>query len=157
MTCNEPFKWWQGGAPQGEPTIISRLADAKYYDGYYDRMFPPEVVDGRTYRHGIARGLDVDGVNRFTNGGWPYANSTRLLQIDGEFGPWREATVSSVHRPGGPLESTDERPVLLVAKGGHCSDLVRRESEADAELEKQQIQVVAIMKKRVLEFPGKKA
>ncbi|KAL8289556.1 hypothetical protein RB601_005461 [Gaeumannomyces tritici] len=157
MTCNEPFKWWQGGAPQGEPTIVSRLVDTKYYDGYCDRMFPPEVVDGRTYRHGIARGLDVDGVNRFTDGGWLYTNSTRLLQVNNEFDPWRDATVSSVHRPGGPLESTDERPVLLVVGGGHCSDLVRRESEANADLEKQQIQAVAIMKKWVLEFPGKKA
>ena len=40
-----------------------------------------------------------------------------------EFDPWRGASVSSIFRPGGPLESTPQAPVFLHAGARHCEDL----------------------------------
>lgn len=64
----------------------------------------------------------VETVNAYT-GGWDVTNTTRLMYANGEFDPWRPATVSSELRPGGPLESTEQLPVRLVEGGVHCSDL----------------------------------
>jgi hypothetical protein len=31
MTCNEPFGYWQTGAPEGHPTLVSRLVDVDWW------------------------------------------------------------------------------------------------------------------------------
>ena len=31
MLCNEPFGYWQDGAPEGRPTLVSRLVNEKYW------------------------------------------------------------------------------------------------------------------------------
>lgn len=40
-----------------------------------------------------------------------------------EFDPWRETGVSATGRPGGPMKSTPETPVLVIPGGFHTSDL----------------------------------
>jgi hypothetical protein len=110
-------------------------------------MFPPSA-GGHSY--GIAKGKTVDDVNTWT-GGWNM-NTTRLIWANGEFDPWRDATVSSEFRPGGPLESTPEHPNNLIPGGIHCSDLVTSNGKANAGVKKIQDNEVAVIKAWAKEF-----
>jgi hypothetical protein len=56
-------------------------------------------------------------------GGWD-AKFERVLFVNGEFDPWKSATVSSDFKPGGPLKSTEKVPVIEIKNGVHCPDLV---------------------------------
>lgn len=66
------------------------------------------------------------------------------MRSDGEFDPWRQASLSSTHRPGGPWEGTDELPMYLIKDGIHTNDYVVGNARAsedvkrvmDAEIEK---------------------
>lgn len=127
MTCNEPFGYWQGGAPADRPSIVSRLVDQAYWERQCGLFFPEE--DGLV--HGLAAGRTFDTVNEWT-GGWNIKDTKRLLFVDGQFDPWRDAGVSSVFKPGGPLESTEEVPVMVVPGGFHCTDLTLRNGEYNA-------------------------
>ncbi|KAI2634610.1 serine carboxypeptidase S28-domain-containing protein [Xylaria nigripes] len=115
MLCNEPFEYWQDGAPQNHTTIVSRLVNKNYWHQQCALMFP-----GNEY--GIAQGKSAASVNEFT-GGWFATNTTRLMMTNGEWDPWRDTTYSSKFRPGGPLQSTDSFPVRFITHGTHCSDL----------------------------------
>jgi hypothetical protein len=118
MTCNEPFGYWQDGAPQDRPSIVSRLSTQEYWERQCRLFFPPE--DGVAY--GLSAGRTFDALNDFT-GGWNINGTQRLLFVNGQYDPWRDAGVSSAFRPSGPLQSTTELPVLVVPGGFHCTDL----------------------------------
>ena len=128
MTCNEPFGYWQDGAPVDRPTIVSRLVTADYWSRQCANYFPPGA-DGTLY--GIANGKTEDDVNAY-DGGWFITNSTRLIYANGGYDPWREATVSSELRPDGPLQSTPQVPVNIVPGGFHTSDFVTKNSDVNA-------------------------
>lgn len=128
MTCNEPFGYWQTGAPEGHPTLVSRLVNVEYWTRQCDLLFPPGP-NGETF--GINKGRTEDDVNAYT-GGWNITNATRLQYTNGGFDPWREAGVSSELRPGGPLQSTKQVPVHIVPGGFHTSDLVTRNGAVNA-------------------------
>ncbi|KAL2178375.1 serine carboxypeptidase S28-domain-containing protein [Thermothelomyces heterothallicus CBS 202.75] len=115
MLCNEPFEWWQDGAPLTRPTLVSRLVNADYWRKQCPLHFP----EGG---YGIAAGKRAKDVNRWT-GGWSVTNTTRAMHTNGQYDPWRDATLSSKFRPGGPVQSTKRLPVRLVKGGTHCSDL----------------------------------
>ncbi|KLU89454.1 endoprotease, partial [Magnaporthiopsis poae ATCC 64411] len=70
MLCNEPFGFWQDGAPKGRPSIVSRLVDEKYWMDQCELYFP-----GGDY--GYARGRTVDALNAWT-GGWSDLHIPRL-------------------------------------------------------------------------------
>ncbi|OMP83342.1 putative serine protease K12H4.7 [Diplodia seriata] len=126
--CNEPFDFWQDGAPAGTPSIVSRLVTAEYWERQCALFFPD---DGSGFTYGHAEGKTVADVNAYT-GGWSVANATtRLVWTNGEFDPWKDATVSSDFRPEGPLESTAAAPVFMIPEGIHCSDLLARNGEAN--------------------------
>ncbi len=133
LLCNEPFMFWQTGAPAGQPSLVSRLADYDYMQSQCALYFPAE--DGYTFGSAAAAdggvGRTPADVNRYT-GGWSVANTTRLVWANGEFDPWRDATVSSDFRPGGPLVSTAAAPVHVIPGGIHCSDLVYSNALANA-------------------------
>lgn len=113
--------FWQTAAPEGTPTLMSRLADYNYMQSQCSLYFP--VDDGYTFGSAENIGKTPDDVNDYT-GGWSVTNTTRLIWANGEFDPWRDATVSSDFRPGGPLESTPDAPVNVIPGGIHCSDLI---------------------------------
>lgn len=119
ILCNEPLNYWQDGAPEGRPTIVSRLVTAEYWERQCALFFPP--TDG--YSYGQAEGLTVTDVNEWSQG-WDITNTTRLTWTNGEFDPWRTASVSSGYRPGGALKSTAEAPVNITPQGVHCYDLI---------------------------------
>ena len=108
---NEPLNWWPTGAPADKDTIIPRI--------YSVDQKRKKVCEGIFNLHD---GYTVQDFNNKT-GGWSYKSYSRLLFINGEFDPWRSASVSSEFRPGGPLKSTKETPVSIVPGGMHGSDL----------------------------------
>jgi hypothetical protein len=126
MLCNEPFAYWQDGAPSDVPTIVSRLVTAEYWQRQCDLFFPPE--DGLTYGSSSLHRPErtAETVNKATDGWFlpsEVKSSTRIIWTNGEFDPWRTSGVSSEFRPGGPLVSTKEAPVQIIPGGFHCSDL----------------------------------
>ena len=121
MTCNQPFSYWQVGAPTDRPTLVSRLVTPDYWIRQCGLYFPAGP-QGQTY--GLAAGRTEAEVNAYT-GGWAATKPTeRLIFVNGGYDPWRESGVSAETRPGGPLESSAALPVLVVPGGFHTSDLL---------------------------------
>ncbi|KAK0721033.1 serine carboxypeptidase S28 [Lasiosphaeris hirsuta] len=147
MLCNEPFAYWQTGAPNGQHSVISRYVSTGYWQRQCGIMFPPQ--GNATY--GSAAGRTVNELNALTEG-WNLTNTTRLVWVNGEFDPWRSASVSSEIRPGGPLQSTPEVPVLLAKGGIHCSDISTMNGEVNKDIRNTQLTAVAHIKKWTDEF-----
>ncbi|KAJ5235467.1 uncharacterized protein N7469_004635 [Penicillium citrinum] len=124
--CNEPFSYWQDAAPSGVQTLVSRTVNAEYWQRQCPLFFPE--VNGHTY--GSARGKTAAQVNSWTKG-WDLTNTTRLIWTNGQFDPWRDSGVSSIYRPGGPLQSTSSAPINVIPGGFHCSDLLLRNGAAN--------------------------
>ncbi|RFU34920.1 hypothetical protein B7463_g1407, partial [Scytalidium lignicola] len=127
MLCSG-FDWWQEGAPQNQPSIVSRLLTSEYYSNQCNLYFPPE--NGYTYPENVNSSINTHSVNKYTEG-WGLDNTTRLIWTNGEFDPWRPAGMSSTSRPGGPLASAPEHPVQIIPGGFHCSDLLLSNAEAN--------------------------
>ncbi|KAL8377977.1 hypothetical protein RB595_008590 [Gaeumannomyces hyphopodioides] len=117
--CDEPFFYWPtGSAPEGVATIVPRAITPEYYQQQCDLFFPEQG----NHTYGSDDGATDLQLNQLT-GGWNLTNTTRLLWINGEFDPWRSASVSSDFRPGGPLQSTPEAPVFVMSGARHCEDM----------------------------------
>ncbi|CAK7230271.1 hypothetical protein SBRCBS47491_007530 [Sporothrix bragantina] len=157
MLCNEPFAYWQtGSTPPGIPAIASRLMTAEYFQRQCDIYFGPKspgLGDARTnatVTYGSAVGRTVTNMNKWTDG-WKFTTK-RMLWVNGEFDPWRAASVSSEFRPGGPLQSTPDSPVIIIKGGKHCEDFGRFNASANAYLARVQLQEVAYIAGWVDEF-----
>lgn len=120
------FDYWQDGAPENTSTIVSRLVTAEYWQRQCALFFPPPGT------YGDAEGATPDRVNAYTGGWNTVDNTTRLMWTNGEFDPWRDSTVSSDYRPGGPFEGTADAPVNIVPAGIHCSDMLANNGVANA-------------------------
>lgn len=152
MLCNEPFGYWQDGAPSGTPTLVSRHVTGAYWQNQCPLFFPEE--DGYTY--GSAKGKTAADVNAYTKG-WEFQAPERFLWVNGEFDPWRSSGMSSVFRPGGPLVGTNSTPVEIVPGGYHCSDLQMRNGQVNAGVAAVQAREIEIIKGFVEEWQGKNA
>lgn len=84
-----------------------------------------EFPDKNGHQYGLKGARTYHTVNKHT-GGWRNVKTTRLLWINGQFDPWRPATVSWEGRPGGALQSTPEAPVFVIEGAGHCNDYVTK-------------------------------
>jgi len=146
--CNEPFGYWQDGAPAGRPSLVSRLVTAAYWQRQC-ALFFPAAAGAAPFD---ARNATEATVNAHT-GGWQAADAERLLYANGQFDPWREAGVSSDFRPGGPLLSSAQTPVLLIPGGYHCSDLLARNGVVNAGVRRVVDAEVAQIKTWVQQFP----
>jgi hypothetical protein len=144
MLTGDRFKWWQNGAPKGTSTIVSRLLDNEYWESLCPLYFP----EGG---YGIQKNLTVEKINEWT-GGWTVHPITRLLESNGQFDPWRDATVSAVDRPGGPMASTPDHPVILMPEGVHCSDYYQRDWDSNAEVKRTVDEEIRIMRRWVRDF-----
>ncbi|TAQ90255.1 hypothetical protein B7494_g1445 [Chlorociboria aeruginascens] len=80
MTCNEPFNYWQDGAPRGTPSIVSRLVTGDYWQRQCGLFFP--TVNGYTYGSNISQNINAHQVNKHTEG-WRLENTTRLIWTNG--------------------------------------------------------------------------
>ncbi|CAJ2507165.1 Uu.00g083510.m01.CDS01 [Anthostomella pinea] len=146
MLCNEPFEYWQDGAPLDRPTLVSRLINIDYWRAQCPLWFPKPG-------YGIARGESAEDVNAYT-GGWfeDQSNVTRLMMTNGQWDPWRDSTLSSISRPGGPKESTPDFPIRVVEHGTHCSDFYGQNWAVNPGVKAIADDVVANMAEWVKEF-----
>ncbi|RDL39517.1 putative serine protease K12H4.7 [Venustampulla echinocandica] len=149
MLCNEPFGYWQDGAPRSRPSLVSRLVTGDYWQRQCELFFP--TTNGFTYGSALSPDNNVHQVNKHTQG-WRLEDTTRLLWVNGEFDPWKTSGMSSEFRPGGPLESTEKHPVQVIPGGFHCSDLRLKNAEFNAGVQKVVDIEVAQIVKWVSEF-----
>lgn len=103
------------------------------------------------FRYGLANGKTIDQVNTKT-GGWNNVNTTRLVWVNGEFDPWRPATVSWDRRPGGALKSTPNAPVHVIPGAAHCNDYYPSNANGSDAAKKIFDDVVSQMQEWVAEF-----
>ncbi|KAH8588627.1 serine carboxypeptidase S28-domain-containing protein [Bisporella sp. PMI_857] len=129
ILCNEPFGFWQDGAPRSRDTIVSRFVSDEFWQRQCDLYFPTEKGI-YTYRSKLDPNENVHKVNKWSKG-WRLEDTTRLIWTNGEYDPWVTASISSKFRPGGPLASTPQHPVNFIPKGIHCNDLIIRNAVAD--------------------------
>lgn len=141
------FEYWQTWGPGSDTGIVSEHYTRDYWRrqcGYY---FP----NVGSFTYGLNKGRTVEQVNAKT-GGWNHVNTTRLMWVNGEYDPWRPATVSADRRPGGPLKSTKEAPVWVLPKAAHCNDLIIQNGLANPAVMEIIQAEVAQMKEWVGEF-----
>ncbi|KAI0751819.1 peptidase S28 [Daedaleopsis nitida] len=115
MTCNE-FGFFPTGAPAGRPTIVSRHLTPEFSERSCDYDFPG-AFNGHK-RFSLLNALDVN----VKYGGWN-VTTERLIFVNGQRDPWREATVAA----NGALFSPNEMQPHLITDGFHCSDMMRSE------------------------------
>ncbi|KAI2465384.1 endoprotease endo-Pro [Annulohypoxylon bovei var. microspora] len=156
MTCNDPYFWWQTGAPANRPTLMSRLTNASYWQRQCALNFPRDGA----YTYASAAGRTAADVNAHTRG-WALPDhldaGSRVLFVNGEFDPWRAASVASEFRPGGPLVSSPDVPSFVVPGGRHCSDLFVGNGLVNPGVKKVQDEIVKQMAVWTAEFYGSKA
>jgi hypothetical protein len=75
--CNEPLASWATGAPDGQPSLVSRKIDSPYWQRQCEMHFPPQ--NGQKY--GSSNGKTPESLNKET-GGW-LRNSTRVIWTSG--------------------------------------------------------------------------
>jgi hypothetical protein len=129
--CREPLKWWFAGPPEGEePLLISRKVGwDTYWENQCSLFFPDEP--GFT----IMTNKTVEDFNEWT-GGWSTTDTPRIVRSDGEFDPWRQASLASTHRPGGPWEGTDELPHYIIKDGIHTNDFIVANARASEDVKR---------------------
>ncbi|KAL0944488.1 extracellular serine carboxypeptidase 1 [Colletotrichum truncatum] len=136
--CNEPFGWWQVGPPNSDGTNIVSSHYRPIHQQRTCDLYFPEV---RGFKPAISEGFTATQFNDWTKGGWnaPFQN---VIFVDGEFDPWKSATMSSDYRPGGPSKSTDNTPRFVIKGGGHVPDFVVGVSREVATVTQKQVQIM---------------
>ena len=131
----------------GRQTVFSRLASAEYWQRQCELFFPREGE----YTYGSNEGKTAQMLNAHT-GGWQERETKRLMWINGEFDPWRTASMASTFRPGGPLESTPQAPSIVVPGARHCNDLRANNGAANADVAETQKAIVRQIAQWTSEF-----
>ncbi|VUC33014.1 unnamed protein product [Clonostachys rosea] len=148
MLCNEPLLYWQTGAPKSEPkTLVPRTASADYWENVMCNLVFPEG------RFGLSNGKTVEDYNNYTSG-WTgeYGKDARIMDANGQFDPWRDATLSSVDRPGGPMQSTPEHPIRVIPGAMHCSEYYKNNWDVNEETKNIAYEEVETLKQWIDEF-----
>ncbi|KAH8694319.1 putative serine peptidase [Talaromyces proteolyticus] len=146
LCCNEPFGAWHNGAPKGTKSIVSRLVTSDYSVRTCGTYFQPD--DGYTYAS--AKGKRSDAVNAWSKG-W-FGTTERVIWTQGQYDPWREETVSSDFRPGGPLSSSDPNPIFVMENASHCYDLLLENARSNAGIQQVVNEAIKQMKTWIAEF-----
>ncbi|KAF9818113.1 hypothetical protein IEO21_02955 [Rhodonia placenta] len=116
IVCNE-MGFYQDGAPDGIPTIASRLIQPIYEERQCTYYFPEAFSTPPTPQ--------VNATNAAYHG-WD-VQSERLFFGNGLRDPWRDATVSADGRGN---RSTPRQPIA-VGDGFHCSEMYTANAEVD--------------------------
>jgi len=119
LLCNS-LGYWRESAPNGYPSLVSRLLTPDYDNrqcGYY---FPNTFNASSP-----ANPRTVETNSKY--GGWN-ANVTRLFSTNGQRDPWREASVSADNY----TQVSSATQPILVSDAFHTSDLLTSAGVADA-------------------------
>ncbi|KAG8987344.1 hypothetical protein FRB90_003394 [Tulasnella sp. 427] len=112
MVCTE-FGWFQDGDPGNYASIVSALVTPEYNLRQCDHMFPKADGTPGNYHP------DTYDNNRDHGGGWNI-RANNLFVVNGQFDPWRSATLSSKWAP--KFRNTPHQRVEVVKGGHHCWD-----------------------------------
>lgn len=116
MVCTQ-LGFFQESAPEGNPSLVSRLLQPAYMERQCQQMFPEAFSEpptpNATTTNSIYHGWNVQ--------------VDRLFFATGQRDPWRDATVSAQNRT---VDSTSTQPVAM-GDGFHCSDLATASGAAD--------------------------
>ena len=84
MLCNEPFYYWQTGAPLGQPSLVSRLVTPEYYQRQCSLFFPTQdnYTFSGVHKRGRGRQQTINQLNGKT-GGWLLNDTQRLIWVNG--------------------------------------------------------------------------
>ncbi|RYP05719.1 hypothetical protein DL764_003612 [Monosporascus ibericus] len=119
MVCNEPFGWHQVGPDVSDGTnIVSTAMQETQYSRRCPLMFP----ETNGFVVGSVRGWNETHLNEWT-GGWD-SEFEKVIFVDGQYDPWRSASVSSDYRPEGGAYNTTEAPAFIVEGGIHCPEMI---------------------------------
>jgi len=149
MTCNDPFFYYQTGAPKNRASIFSRLVGPDYYQRQCPLFFPREGP----FTFGSGRGETAQKLNAET-GGWQFTGKNRLIHVNGEFDPRRSASVASEFRPGGPYKGTKNTPSTIIKGSRHCNDLSKKNGIYNSDIAASQKSTVEQIGKWTKEFYG---
>ncbi|KAH9920151.1 peptidase S28 [Fomitopsis serialis] len=127
----QPNGLLSNAAPDGEPTLVSRLIQPSY--GSANACYVPGGVQ-------LSTNAKVNETNAAYQG-W-FVKADRLFFANGEKDPWRDATISA---DGTNFQSTSTRPIA-IGDGYHCSDLDAANGEVDSTIAAVQAQGLAAMK-----------
>ncbi|KDQ08574.1 hypothetical protein BOTBODRAFT_59285 [Botryobasidium botryosum FD-172 SS1] len=105
--------YWQDGAPDAWPSIVTRLVTPAYDEVSRSDYFFPETFPTET------SAKPKTSETNFKYQGWDTV-APRLFFANGERDPWRDATVSSDFTF---RKSTPENPIA-VSDAFHCSDMI---------------------------------
>ncbi|KAG8898767.1 hypothetical protein FRB99_007177 [Tulasnella sp. 403] len=125
MTCNE-FGWWQDGDPGNYSSIVSSLVTADWALRQCNYMFPNANGTPGNYNPNVA------GTNAIYNG-WNLT-AQRLFVVNGQYDPWRSASLSSIWAPQMPASPL--QPIEVVAGGHHCWDYNIRGAYFDPDIKR---------------------
>ncbi|KAF9535131.1 serine carboxypeptidase S28-domain-containing protein [Crepidotus variabilis] len=112
IVCNE-VGFLQESAPEGQPTLVSRLIQPAYELRQCQLMFPDAFPQPPNLDAGIAQ----------TNSkyeGWS-VNTANIFFANGQRDPWREATVSAETLSQADLKISQS--AIGLSDGFHCTDL----------------------------------
>ncbi|KIP11822.1 hypothetical protein PHLGIDRAFT_10371 [Phlebiopsis gigantea 11061_1 CR5-6] len=137
IVCNQ-VGFFQDGAPQNHPTLVTRLVQPASDERQCTYFFPHTLPKPTT--------PDIASTN-VAYGGWN-AVTPHLFFANGQRDPWREATVSA---DTAPAVSTAQQPIAL-GDGYHCSDLIVANAVVDATVAAVQTQALAAIKGWVAAF-----
>ncbi|KAG8893624.1 hypothetical protein FRB99_001833 [Tulasnella sp. 403] len=112
MVCNE-FGWWQDGDPGNYSSIVSSLVTPEYNLRQCNYLFPNADGTPGNFNPNTA------GTNAIY-GGWNLT-TPQLFVVNGQYDPWRSASLSSIWAPQLP-PSTSLQPIEVLAGGHHCWD-----------------------------------
>ncbi|KAI0332896.1 peptidase S28 [Cubamyces sp. BRFM 1775] len=139
LLCNE-IGFWEGGAPEGTPSLISHLVTPEYFERECPYFFPeaftsPPNSDLRTARTN----------ERY--GGWN-VTIEHLIFANGRRDPWRDTTVAA---DGSTNLGSDLNPHLL-GEGFHASDMSMLEGDADPSVRAVQLKALQYLSQWLSEW-----
>lgn len=85
------------------------------------------------------------------------AKCTHLVDMTNcnrQYDPWREETISSDFRPGGPAVSKSGNPIFVMPAASHCYDLIWRNGDGNSGVRDTQNKEVQQMKAWISEWTG---
>ncbi|KAI0666133.1 peptidase S28 [Trametes maxima] len=135
LLCTQ-FGFWFDGAPKDTPTLVSRILTPAYNQRQCVNFFPEAF--NKSAPVNFLTALDVN----VKYGGWN-VTTERIVFINGERDPWREATVAA---NGVSNKGTDMQPHLL-ADGFHTSDMLVADGQVSARIRQAQEQALQYIEK----------
>ncbi|KAG8992999.1 hypothetical protein FRB90_000820 [Tulasnella sp. 427] len=112
MICTE-LGWWQDGDPGNYSSIVSSFVTEEWYLRQCNHMFPYENGTIGDYH-------PATFANNAEHGGGWNLQANNLFVVNGEFDPWRSASLSSIWAP--TFNNTPHQHIEVIKDGHHCWD-----------------------------------